>query len=50
MTVIDHEYARRAGFALALSESLTHSKFWSLYAVMAILAVAMGAVVGLAAN
>jgi hypothetical protein len=46
MTVIDHEYARRVGYGLCLSES--RPRLLKIYSGLAILAVAIGAALGFA--
>lgn len=43
MTVLDYEYSRHVGYALSASEGAPQSKLLKLYAVLVVLATAIGA-------
>jgi hypothetical protein len=43
MNALDYEYARQVGYALSYSEGRGQSKFWKLFVVLAVLAMAIGA-------
>jgi hypothetical protein len=48
MNALDYEYGRRVGYALSFAHGREQSKLLKLYAVLAVLAMVIGAVLGFA--